>query len=387
MHRRQYQRGSIRKKNGKWTLRYRDYLYGENGKLETVSRTRVLLPASRTKSEARRAADQFMAKLGSGSGRPRQPVTFLDFWERHFVPNVIANLKPSTVALYGTLARVHLMPVFGGELLTDITRLDVQRFINSKRIAGYSPKTLTHFRNLLSKAFGSAVRWDMIQASPASNIELPPMASVRKVRVLTPEEISTLEANLSEPTSTIFITGVLLGLRIGELLALQAGDIDLLEPHILIKRDIYRGSVGTPKTAASVRVLPIPKVLLHRYTVHCQGKKPEDWLFPNASGFPLDDRNLIRREVEPVCSDLEMPRFSWHSLRHTFSTYCGNNGIAMPVLQSLLGHTSADMTMRYTHPLESAKKQAIEQLASQLWPTVAQNGQTNAKATEAINLK
>jgi integrase len=382
--RRQYQHGSIRRKNKKWTLRYREYVYDPEGKIRAICRTRILLPASRPKSEARREADRFMARIGHGE-RTRTMMTFSEFWESHFMPNVIANLKPSTQAFYSTLAKTHIAPIFGGEQLIDITRLDVQRFINSKRIENYSPKTLSSLRNLLSKAFGSAVRWELIQENPAKGIELPPMARKREARILKQDEITKLAGKLKEPVRTIVMAGLLLGLRIGELLALQVRDVDLLSARIHIRRDVYRGKVGTPKTAASVRTLPLPGAALPLLAFHCQGKNQDNWLFPNAAGNPFDDRGLIRRQVEPVCDELKIPRFGWHALRHTFSTYGGNSGIAMPVLQSLLGHTSAEVTMRYTHPLEAAQRIAIENLAQQLWPVVAQNVEDGNRLSGATN--
>jgi site-specific recombinase XerC len=84
--------------------------------------------------------------------------------------------------------------------------------------------------------------------------------------------------------------------------------------------------------------------------------RPQDshWLFPNDAGNPYYDRNLLRRRVWPVCDQLSIPHFGWHSLRHTFTTYGGNSGVPLPVLQSLLGHTSMETTMIYTHPLLEA---------------------------------
>ena len=69
-----------------------------------------------------------------------------------------------------------------------------------------------------------------------------------------------------------------------------------------------------------------------------------------------------------------IPRFRWHSLRHSFSTYQGNDGVPIPVLQSLLGHANAETTMVYTHPLSEAKREAMEQLANVLFPTVPTSG-------------
>lgn len=93
-------------------------------------------------------------------------------------------------------------------------------------------------------------------------------------------------------------------------------------------------------------------------------------VFPNSAGTIFDDRNLIRREVEPVCARLGIPRFSWHALRHTFSTIAENNRVPISVVQSLLGHTSASTTLLYTHGQDDAKQAALETVARVLFPSV-----------------
>jgi hypothetical protein len=57
----------------------------------------------------------------------------------------------------------------------------------------------------------------------------------------------------------------------------------------------------------------------------------------------------------------------------------------MPVLQSLLGHTSTDMSMRYTHPLEASQREAVEKVAGILWLNVASREVLPQEAKELIN--
>src|SRR5438445_3059525 len=87
---------------------------------------------------------------------------------------------------------------------------------------------------------------------------------------------------------------------------------------------------------------------------------------PQKRGKPYYERNQLRRKLwltRPGDS-----RFGWHSLRHTFSTYGGNSGVPLPVLQYPLGHASMETTMLYTHPLLEAERNAVERIASILLP-------------------
>jgi integrase len=353
-------------------LRYREDTFEVDGRLARVERTRIILPATAPKKEARREADRFLARLNSGCARPSVSITLDDFWLRHFEPAVMPNLKVATQQLYRSLFETHLRLAFGPRRLSEIARLEVQQFIVAKQCLGYSPKTLSHMRNLLSKIFGTAIRWDWLSLNPARELDMPTVRRTRPIRVLSPEEVVKLAEALVEPVRTVFAVGVLLGLRIGEILALRACDVDRLGWRLSVRRNVYRGHVqDAPKTEHSERSLPIPKPLTSLLASHCQGKEADDWLFPNSAGKPYDDRNLMRREVEGVCTRLGIARFGWHALRHTFSTYTGDSGTPTAVLQSLLGHTSADMSLRYTHPLEASQREAVERVAGILWPNVA----------------
>jgi integrase len=177
---------------------------------------------------------------------------------------------------------------------------------------------------------------------------------------------------MAEPARTIVILGLLTGLRVGEILGLKIQDINLREAFVSVRRNIYKGYVQeSPKTKRSERQVPLAANVVtglgQWILIRPNGT---EWLFPSKAGLPHHDRNLIRREIDPVCKRLRIPRFGWHSLRHTFSTYNGNTGVPMPVLQSLLGHAHAETTMMYTHPLEGAQRDAVEKLASILFPNV-----------------
>jgi integrase len=173
------------------------------------------------------------------------------------------------------------------------------------------------------------------------------MERVRKARVVTVAGIAKLLESLREPVRTMFFLMLGLGLRFGELLPLRIEDLDLSARLLCVRGDYYRGHVQTPKTARSERRFKLPLLLLNVLRQYLENRNSQsDLLFPNSAGTIFDDRNLIRHEVEPLCDRLGIPRFSWHTLRHTFSTIAENHGVPISIVQSLLGHTSASGTMR-----------------------------------------
>ncbi len=262
----------------------------------------------------------------------------------------------------------HLRPALGAQKLREFSRACIQQLISLKHRQGYATQTLAHVRNLLSKVLGTAVLWGWLQDNQARGVKLPPWERRRLARVLTVAEISKLSVSLEEPARTIVILGVLTGLRIGELLGLRVEDLDSANAVLHVRRTVCRGEIGTPKTSGSARGIPLPEAVVNLLRQYLTTRPVEsDWIFPTSVGTFQNDRTLFLRKVQPVCKRLGIG-FTWHSLRHTFSTFQGNYGAPMPVLQSLLGHTTAKTTMVYTHPLEKAQREAMDRLARILFP-------------------
>ncbi len=144
----------------------------------------------------------------------------------------------------------------------------------------------------------------------------------------------------------------------GAALGLQVSDLDLADRFFYVRRNVYRGHVqSAPKTPAGERWVPIASSVIPALEAWLHVRSDDsEWLFPNEAGKPYYERNLLRRKLWPVCDRLGIPRFGWHSLRHTFSTYGGNSGVPLPVLQYLLGHANVETTMLYTHPLAEAQR-------------------------------
>ena len=80
----------------------------------------------------------------------------------------------------------------------------------------YSTQTVHHIREVLSNALGTAHRYRWIDENEASGVELPPIETVRPARPLTLDEVRLIARTLPKPGKTVFMIGVIFGLRIGE---------------------------------------------------------------------------------------------------------------------------------------------------------------------------
>jgi len=351
-------------------LRYREDFIKPDGSMGRRQPS-IVLGAFPRKKDALRAADVFLRPLNNGALRPQSAITLDDFWHVYFVPEILPTKKHSTCKLYVSLAKTHLIPYFGEQRISDLQRVQIQHFVIEKQKQGKSAQTLAHLRDLLSKILDTAKSWGWLQDNVARGVKLPPMERVREARVLTVAEIAKLLDALTEPARTMFFLGLGLGLRIGELLPLRVEDMDLSGGWLYVRRDYYRGHIQTPKTPRSERRFKLPLVFVRVLSRYLESRKTQsELLFPNSAGTIFDDRNLMRRDVEPVCDRLGIPRFSWHSLRHTFSTIAENNQVPITAVQSLLGHTSPSTTLLYTHAQDDTKHAALEKIAGVLFPNV-----------------
>ena len=165
---RRYQRGSIRKKNGNYVLRYREDLVKLEGSKGRQQCTVVLGPVFtfRGKKDARRAADEIMRQINQDSPKPQASITLGEFWDLHFKPNVVERMKRNTRAMYEDRWRKQIEPVLSRERMRNITTLDLDRLMTQLERQCYSWQTRVHVRNVISKMYSTARKWKWLAENP-----------------------------------------------------------------------------------------------------------------------------------------------------------------------------------------------------------------------------
>lgn len=366
--RRRYGSGCLYKRNGIWCYRWRERLIQADGSERTRHRS-ASLGRFRNQKEAEQARDRLLLTQG-GANQPKAAMSLAEFWERYFVPEIHPSYKPATRAMQTSLWKHHVGAALGTFPLCDFTREQIQRFITDKGRQGLSPQTQRHLRNFLSAMFRVAVEWDWLASNPV-RVRLPEVVKVRPPRLLSRDEIGKLFLLLPEPARTMFILGVGRGLRIGEMVGLEVGDLDFERGLLYVRRTVYRKNVGSPKTKKGTRALRLTPFLAEALRNYLSTGRPaveSPWLFCSPTGHYVHERNTMGRQIEPLCQRLGIPRFGWHSLRHTFSTYASEgSGASLPVLQGLLGHSDAETTMGYLHPLQESETKALERLEQEVF--------------------
>ena len=379
MARSQYQNGClfVRGKRRKvWVARWREDVILADGSANRVMRSVVLGPLSEIagRREARRLLDAHLNPINQGQYRPEGTMLFSQFIAECFEPGVLPTLKFATCEIYSLLLRKHLIPQFGAHRLCDIARGEVQQYLLDKLKQGFAWETTNHLRHLLSKVMGTAVNWDYVSNNPVRGVKMPERTLKRPHRFLSAEEVKRLIAASKEPTRTIIILATMTGLRIGEILGLRWGRIDLLRGTLLVAETCYKGHFGTPKTRASRREVPLaPAVvreLKERYLLSAD-HTPSALVFATSQGSPLAADNLRKKSLRTACRKAGLQRIDWHALRHTHGTLLHAQGTPLKVAQAQLGHSHMATTLEvYTHASGSAQRDAVNLLGDQLFPNV-----------------
>ena len=127
---------------------------------------------------------------------------------------------------------------------------------------------------------------------------------------------------------------------------------------------VYRKIIGTPKTAASRRIVPIPRQLLQGLS-RMRGAG-EDYVISGANGERLTVR-AYQMAFERLLKRAGIPHRGFHALRHTFATRALECGMDVKTLSEIMGHKNAALTLgRYTHSL-SEHKRAMMDRVGRLW--------------------
>ena len=160
---------------------------------------------------------------------------FADEWRA----SVAVNLKGSTTRAAESHLRAHIIPRLGSLHLTQVTTKAVQGFVAHLAGGGRSRKTAENVLLTLSSLLKTARAWGYACGDfPFADLTLPREGVKTEPRSFTDEEVRRIIASAPEPLSTIVaVTGVL-GLRIGETLALRRCDVVFAKHIIRIRQSV-----------------------------------------------------------------------------------------------------------------------------------------------------
>jgi integrase len=137
--------------------------------------------------------------------------------------------------------------------------------------------------------------------------------------------------------------------------ALRWGDVDLGQRRVHVRRRLYDGRIGPPKSAYGRRSVPLSPWLtqaLWRARKAARASQDADAVFASATGGHLTATNVASRVLKPAARRGGVPWASFHTFRHTCATILFRHGANAVQVQRWLGHHSAAFTLStYVHLL------------------------------------
>ena len=286
----------------------------------------------RRQCHARRADPEPEGKTG-----PACPVPlFRDFvagpWqEAHF-----DGYKPSTKRTARYQLAGQLLPAFGSKPLDRITEAGIRRWFD--RFSRTAPGNANHVLARLRQMLNFAVACGHIESNPAQGIAFNRRPKLS--RFLSREEVVRLHQVLdgqtrkdSGPQADIIRLLLLTGCRQGEIVNLRWAEV---HGDMLSLGDSKTGPRTVPLNSQARRILDRQP----RGGSPFVFPSPRDASRPRCRALALWDRMRRKAGIE----DCRL-----HDLRHTHASHAVMNGVPLPVVSRLLGHSNVQMTLRYAH--------------------------------------
>jgi integrase len=210
---------------------------------------------------------------------------------------------------------------------------------------------------VVSGIFRAAVRDRKIVANPCEGTRLPKVTPAR-IEPLATETVQRMAEAVSPRWSAFIVTAAGTGLRQGELLGLTVDRIDFLRRTLRVDRQLSvvareAPRLTPPKTAASVRTVPLPVVVVDALAAHLAEfpAGPDGFVFTDEDGSPVRRANFSRDVWVPMRSALGLPvSVTCHDLRHDYASLLIRHGESVKTVQARLGHASAAETLdTYSH--------------------------------------
>lgn len=302
---------------------------------------------------------------------------------REWLQSIKPMVKESTFSAYTFIVERYIKKYFFQRDMNDINEEIVAYFVRmlmqcggKKRQCGLSVRTVNNIMSVVRSIFKYAEKQYGVK-NPTRDLRMPQEKATQD-SVLTVSEWEALSRGMElrgGSTEIAVAIAMYTGMRIGELCALQVGDIDLEEKIIHVRRTVQRIRdaenpdgrktrviTDVPKSYNSLRKIPIPEVLYEKLERLCAGKQDNVFLFGIDGDRALEPRTLQYR-YKTFLKQRGLRYIKFHALRHSFATRCVERNVDVKTLSEILGHSSVKITLeRYVHSSMEFKRHQINRL-------------------------
>ncbi|MFF4907193.1 tyrosine-type recombinase/integrase [Streptomyces sp. NPDC001260] len=282
-----------------------------------------------------------------------------------------AEHRPSTAEGAERQLRLHVLPLLGDRAVGSLKRADIQEWLKGRR-AVLADSTTAIVYGRLKAVLTFAVHNDLIVKSPCDGVKAP---SVRRKEIVIPstEAVAALVAAAPPRYRAMVLLAAGSGLRMGELVGLEAEALDLDKAEVHVRQQAVRlgkglPHLGEPKTDQSYRSVPLAKAVVEALTEHVRRFPPTPvkmddrtdprrshsrtalLVFANGEHKPLNGGGWSRVWASTLkrakVSGAEVPYgTSMHDLRHYYASLLIHHRESIKTVQKRLGHSKPSVTL------------------------------------------
>jgi len=321
-----------------------------------------------TPEKARRMAFKVLAAVKDGEdpagerSRARKACTVNELAERFDQEHISVRLKPGTATEYRRNLRRFILPALGRLKVADVTRAEVAKFHHDLRHIPYQAN-----RNLevISKMFSMAEMWGMRPDGSNPRLHIKKYPEEKRERYLSQKELSDLGSVLNEAeemgVDDIYAISairllIFTGCRLNEIMSLKWTEVDFANSCLRL---------SDSKTGARVVHLGPPALDLLKNLTR-QPKNP--WVI--CGKIPGTNRKEIQKFWQRIRKRAGIEDVRIHDLRHSFASNAVAQGMSLPMIGKLLGHTQVQTTARYAHLAADPVKAAATSISSDIFDSL-----------------
>ena len=320
------------------------------------------------KKDAQQYEYEFKLKISKSMN-----MTFNSLYEIYF-DDYKKRYKPTTVNTTQTLFNTHILPFFGEMELCKVTPFVIREWQNeilekknnNKKL---SENTKSSLFSALKSLFSWAVKYHGLNENPCKNLgSFGTKKNQNEMNIWSFEEFDTFINKLNEFGKKYFVemmafkTLFWTGMRVGELMALTFGDVDLENKMININKTLskVKGKVyiTAPKTLGSKRKILIPEILLNDLKYYFENFD----IVSTKRIFEIKTARL-RYILTKFTNVLGLKRIRIHDFRHSHASYLLFLKADITAISKRLGHDNLQTTINtYSHLYKDANTQLIDKI-------------------------
>lgn len=241
----------------------------------------------------------------------------------------------------------NLLPAFGARRLDDINPLSIEEY-KRQRLEKVKPATVNRELALLRHMLNLAVSWKKLASNPMRDVRMLRVDNVQD-RILTKKETDALLRACCGHLRPVVITALHTGMRLGEILTLRWGQVDLGQRMVTVLN----------AKNGKARKIPLNNVMMELLEKIKEGSRSDHVFVSDRTKRPVSG---MRTAWLAAIRRSGIARCRFHDLRHTCASRMVAAGVDLVTVKEILGHSTITMTVRYAHSAPESKRKAVEAL-------------------------